>query len=58
MGFVRAFLAHGFRAAVRAGGDARGRARPSRLAGLENFRAYFGGDGLHADVRDGIQSDR
>ena len=34
MGFVRALLAHSFRASVCAGGDDGGGARPSRLAGL------------------------
>ncbi len=58
MGFVRAFFAHGFCAAVRAGGDAGGRARQSRLAGLENLRIDSRGDGLRANLRDGVQPHR
>src|SRR5208283_4427257 len=58
MGFVRPFLAHGFRTALRVGGDARGRAREPRLAGLENFRTHSRGDGLRADLCDGVQSHR
>ena len=58
VGFVRAFLAHGLRAAVRAGGDDGGRARPPRLAGLENLRADSRRDGLRAHLRDGVQSHR
>jgi hypothetical protein len=57
MGKLRPIFSHNFCTAVRAGGDARGRARQSRLAGLENFRADSRGDGLRADVRDGIQPD-
>lgn len=58
MGFVREVLAHGFCIAVRAGGDARGGAEQSRLAGLENFRADSRGDGLRPLVRDGLQPHR
>src|ERR1039458_3266256 len=57
MGKLRPLLAHGFRAAVRAGGDDGGGARPPRLAGLENLRIDSRRNDLRADVRDGLQPD-
>ena len=58
VGFVRALPAHGLRAAIRAGGDGRGGAGQSRLAGLEFFWADPRRDGLRAHLRHGVQSHR
>jgi hypothetical protein len=58
MGFVRALLAHGLRPALCAGGDVRGGARQSWLAGLARVRIDSRRDGLCADVRHGVQSHR
>src|SRR5882724_195126 len=58
MALLRALLAHDLRTAVRARGDARGRARQSRLAGLAHVRIDSRRDGLRANLRDGVQPDR
>ena len=57
MAFLRALLAHGFRIALRARGDARRGAGKSRLARLAGFWVDSRCDGLRAYLRDGVQSD-
>ena len=58
LGRVREAVAHGLRAALRAGVDGGGGTHDSRLARMAHVRTDSRRNGLRADVRDGFQPHR